>query len=123
MDRIDARQDFALYAPKTGEMPRGLPSWTMTVHVAMWSGPRNISTAMMRSFGTRADTTVVDEPLDAHYVAVTGIKWLGSVTNATSAIRSRCRSSGGGAAARRRPSSGGRRCVGRTAGASQSSFA
>ena len=34
----------------------------MTLHVAMWSGPRNLSTAMMRSFGSRADTFVSDEP-------------------------------------------------------------
>ena len=39
----------------------------------MWSGPRNISTAMMRSFGSRVDTVVIDEPLYAHYLAVTGI--------------------------------------------------
>ena len=40
--------------------------------VAMWSGPRNISTALMRSFGSRPDTHVIDEPLYAHYLAVTG---------------------------------------------------
>ncbi len=34
----------------------------------MWSGPRNISTAMMRSFGNRPDTAVCDEPLYAHYL-------------------------------------------------------
>jgi hypothetical protein len=45
----------------------------MTIRVAMWSGPRNISTAMMRSFGSRADTIVVDEPFYAHYLAVTGL--------------------------------------------------
>ena len=39
----------------------------------MWSGPRNISTAMMRSFGARAGTLVVDEPFYAHYLAVTGL--------------------------------------------------
>ena len=39
----------------------------------MWSGPRNISTAMMRSWGSRADTAVTDEPLYAHYLAVTGL--------------------------------------------------
>jgi len=39
----------------------------------MWSGPRNVSTALLRSFGARADTLVVDEPLYAHYLAVTGI--------------------------------------------------
>lgn len=42
--------------------------------IAMWSGPRNISTAMMRSFGARDDTLVVDEPLYAHYLDVTGIE-------------------------------------------------
>ena len=44
----------------------------MTLRIAMWSGPRNISTAMMRSWGTRPDTFVCDEPLYAHYLAVTG---------------------------------------------------
>ena len=38
----------------------------------MWSGPRNISTAMMRSWGNRGDTYVVDEPLYAHYLLQTG---------------------------------------------------
>jgi hypothetical protein len=40
----------------------------------MWSGPRNISTALMRSFGARPDTVVVDEPMYAHYLASTGIE-------------------------------------------------
>ncbi len=44
------------------------------VRVAMWSGPRNISTAMMRSFENREDTVVVDEPLYAAYLARTGIR-------------------------------------------------
>jgi Sulfotransferase domain len=39
----------------------------------MWSGPRNISTALMRSFGNRPDTAVTDEPLYAHYLKVTGV--------------------------------------------------
>lgn len=34
----------------------------MTIRIAMWSGPRNLSTAMMRSFGSRSDTFVSDEP-------------------------------------------------------------
>jgi Sulfotransferase domain len=34
----------------------------MTVRIAMWSGPRNISTTMMRSFGARGDCAVSDEP-------------------------------------------------------------
>jgi hypothetical protein len=38
----------------------------------MWSGPRNISTALMRSWGNRPDTAVTDEPLYAHYLAATG---------------------------------------------------
>lgn len=38
----------------------------------MWSGPRNISTALMRSFGNRTDTSVVDEPFYAHYLLKTG---------------------------------------------------
>ncbi len=38
----------------------------------MWSGPRNISTAMMRSWGSRADTFVCDEPFYAHYLKKTG---------------------------------------------------
>jgi hypothetical protein len=45
----------------------------MTVRIAMWSGPRNISTAMMRSFENRADCAVVDEPLYAAYLARTGM--------------------------------------------------
>lgn len=39
----------------------------------MWSGPRNVSTALMRSWGNREDTLVVDEPFYAHYLQVTGI--------------------------------------------------
>ena len=35
----------------------------------MWSGPRNISTAMMRSWSSRADTFVVDEPYYAYYLS------------------------------------------------------
>ena len=41
--------------------------------VAMWSGPRNISTAMMRAFENRPDTVVVDEPLYAAYLDRTGL--------------------------------------------------
>lgn len=42
------------------------------VRIAMWSGPRNISTAMMRSFENRPDTAVVDEPFYAVYLKETG---------------------------------------------------
>lgn len=41
------------------------------LRLAMWSGPRNISTAMMRSFGNRNDSVVCDEPFYAHYLHVT----------------------------------------------------
>lgn len=40
--------------------------------IAMWSGPRNLSTAMMYSFGARGDTAVWDEPFYAPYLAATG---------------------------------------------------
>jgi len=42
------------------------------VRIAMWSGPRNISTTLLRSWGARPDTFVCDEPLYAHYLLVTG---------------------------------------------------
>ena len=44
------------------------------VRVAMWSGPRNISTAMMRSWENRGDTAVWDEPFYAWYLDSTGIE-------------------------------------------------
>jgi len=43
------------------------------LRLAMWSGPRNISTAMMRSWENRGDSAVIDEPLYAHYLAHTGL--------------------------------------------------
>ncbi|MGA9341125.1 MAG: hypothetical protein WBV61_02175 [Rhodanobacteraceae bacterium] len=43
-----------------------------TLRIAMWSGPRNISTAMMRAWENRDDCFVADEPLYAHYLAHTG---------------------------------------------------
>jgi hypothetical protein len=43
------------------------------LRLAMWSGPRNISTAMMRAWGNRPDTFVCDEPLYAHYLQQTGL--------------------------------------------------
>ena len=44
-----------------------------TIRIAMWSGPRNISTAMMRSFEARGDTFVTDEAFYSHYLMKTGI--------------------------------------------------
>ena len=46
---------------------------TAGVRLAMWSGPRNISTALMRSWENRSDCRVVDEPLYAYYLAETGL--------------------------------------------------
>lgn len=43
-----------------------------TLRIAMWSGPRNISTAMMRAWENRGDTAVWDEPLYAYYLARSG---------------------------------------------------
>ncbi|HYR23327.1 MAG TPA: hypothetical protein VEP30_10460 [Chthoniobacterales bacterium] len=48
------------------------------VRIAMWSGPRNISTAMMRAWGNRADTAVIDEPFYAYYLERTGKKHPGA---------------------------------------------
>jgi hypothetical protein len=48
------------------------------IRIAMWSGPRNISTAMMRAWGNRDDTVVVDEPFYAYYLKVTGIEHPGA---------------------------------------------
>lgn len=42
-----------------------------TKRICLWSGPRNISTALMYSFAQRKDTTIVDEPLYAHYLTST----------------------------------------------------
>ncbi|MEL6868952.1 MAG: sulfotransferase family protein [Pseudomonadota bacterium] len=40
--------------------------------ICLWSGPRNVSTALMYSFAQRTDTQVVDEPLYGHYLTVSG---------------------------------------------------
>jgi hypothetical protein len=45
----------------------------VTIRIAMWSGPRNLSTAMMRSFGSRADTFVTDEPFYGCFLKDTGL--------------------------------------------------
>ncbi len=44
------------------------------MRIAMWSGPRNLSTAVMYSFGARADCAVVDEPFYAAYLSRTGLR-------------------------------------------------
>ena len=44
----------------------------MTAAICLWSGPRNVSTALMYSFAQNAHVTVIDEPLYGHYLRVTG---------------------------------------------------
>lgn len=50
----------------------------MAIRIGMWSGPRNISTAMMRAWGNRPDTAVIDEPFYAYYLRATGKKHPGA---------------------------------------------
>ena len=51
----------------------------MTTPICLWSGPRNVSTALMYSFAQRDDMRVVDEPLYGHYLRVTGADHPGAV--------------------------------------------
>ncbi len=44
------------------------------IRIAMWSGPRNLSTALMRSFGNRSDCAVIDEPFYACFLRLSGKK-------------------------------------------------
>jgi hypothetical protein len=44
----------------------------MSLKLSMWSGPRNVSTALMYSFRQRSDTEVFDEPLYGHYLKISG---------------------------------------------------
>lgn len=55
-----------------------MPGASKPIRIAMWSGPRNISTAMMRSWGNRPDTIAVDEPFYAFYLKATGKKHPGA---------------------------------------------
>ncbi|HUF37638.1 MAG TPA: hypothetical protein VMN57_03875 [Anaerolineales bacterium] len=51
--------------------PTSQPANQPTTRICLWSGPRNISTALMYSFAQRPDTVVYDEPLYAHYLSKT----------------------------------------------------
>jgi hypothetical protein len=53
---------------------RDAPGSGEPIRIAMWSGPRNLSTALMRSFGNRPDCAVSDEPFYAAYLAITGLE-------------------------------------------------
>lgn len=44
----------------------------MTMPICLWSGPRNVSTALMYSFAQLEDIQIVDEPLYGHYLRVSG---------------------------------------------------
>ncbi len=44
----------------------------MTIPICLWSGPRNVSTALMYSFRELSGLQVIDEPLYGHYLRVTG---------------------------------------------------
>ncbi len=44
------------------------------LRICLWSGPRNVSTALMFSFAQRRDTRVIDEPLYAHYLQISGVE-------------------------------------------------
>ncbi|BFT29948.1 branched chain amino acid aminotransferase [Alteromonas sp. D210916BOD_24] len=44
------------------------------MRIAMWSGPRNLSTAMMYAFAARSDCAVIDEPFYAAYLTATGLQ-------------------------------------------------
>lgn len=56
------------------------PTASKVRRIAMWSGPRNISTALMRSFENRQGCKVVDEPFYAHFLAKTGMDHPGRET-------------------------------------------
>lgn len=45
----------------------------MCVRIAFWSGPRNVSTALLRAWGNRQDTVPLDEPFYAAFLKLTGI--------------------------------------------------
>ena len=45
----------------------------MTLRINLWSGPRNVSTALMYAFRQRSDTVVWDEPMYGHYLASSGV--------------------------------------------------
>src|SRR5678816_1116300 len=71
MPRSDGRTASAALRRTSGARHRGAAA-AVTVRIAMWSGPRNLSTAMMRSFGNRADTAVSDEPYYGAFLKTSG---------------------------------------------------
>ena len=72
--RPDSPAAEGVVTPGADPASAGPSSRPKPLRLAMWSGPRNISTALMRSFGSRADSYVCDEPLYAHYLRATGLE-------------------------------------------------
>ena len=58
---------------RSGAVQGVTPTPAEPARIAMWSGPRTVSTALMRSWENRPDTVVVDEPLYAFYLDRTGL--------------------------------------------------
>ena len=71
--RHAGRADQVRKAPDARDASTAMPS-DRPMRIAMWSGPRNISTAMMRAWEHRGDCAVSDEPLYAAYLAQTGLE-------------------------------------------------
>ena len=69
--RADGRA-AAVALPRQARSRRRGAVASLTLRIAMWSGPRNISTAMMRSFSSRPDCFVSDEPFYGAFLKETG---------------------------------------------------
>ena len=76
----DVEEAFAKMEPRRGAAQRRGPVNAVTAgaagpatRIAMWSGPRTVSTALMRAWENRPDTAVTDEPLYAFYLDRTGL--------------------------------------------------
>jgi len=79
MEFSDGKIEFPL--AKSTDEPESV--WMVhdePIRIAMWSGPRNISTAMMRAWGNRSDTFVIDEPFYAYYLKTSGKEHPGADT-------------------------------------------
>src|SRR3954470_9585947 len=71
MPRPDGRAIAATLRRARRPRRRGAAK-AVTLRIAMWSGPRNLSTAMMRSFSSRSDTFVSDEPFYGCFLSTSG---------------------------------------------------
>ena len=73
LDTLSSHNATLIDAAAAQDMPHDIRKVHMSVNIACWSGPRNLSTAMMYAFGARADCYVVDEPFYAAYLQATGL--------------------------------------------------